>query len=135
VIVGFPGETDEDFDLTMQVVEEARFDQAFMFIFSPRPGTAAASMTDQFVPDDVIQERFARLVEVQNSVTFEKNLQMVGQTVEVLSEGPSKKRPDVATTRTRTGKLVHVAGEHPAGSFFDAHIDSAAQYHLMGSAV
>ncbi len=132
IIVGFPGETDEDFELTMEVIEEARFDQAFMFIFSPRPGTAAAKMTDRFVSDDVIQKRFQRLVETQNRISHERNLEMVGSTAEVLSEGPSKKRPEVATTRTRTGKLVHVDGHHPAGTFFDAHITDAGQHHLLG---
>jgi tRNA-2-methylthio-N6-dimethylallyladenosine synthase len=135
IIVGFPGETDADFDLTMEVVEEARFDQAFMFIFSPRPGTAAALMTDEFVPDEVIQERFARLIETQNRITHEKNLEMVGQTFEVLSEGPSKKRPEVATTRTRGGKVVHVEGEYPPGTLLEVRIDSAAQHHLVGSLV
>ncbi len=133
IIVGFPGETDEDFELTMEVVEEARFDQAFMFIFSPRPGTAAATMTDSFVPDEVIQQRFERLAETQNRISYERNREMVGQRAEVLAEGPSKKRPDVATTRTRTGKLVHVEGEYPAGEFLDVHITDAAQHHLLGS--
>ena len=100
VIVGFPGETDQDFDLTMEVIEEARFDQAFTFIFSPRPGTRAALMTDQFVPAEVIQERFGRLVEVQNRISEELNRKMVGSRMSVLSEGPSKKRSDVATTRS-----------------------------------
>lgn len=135
IIVGFPGETDDDFDLTMEVIEEARFDQAFMFIFSPRPGTAAALMTDDFVPDEVIQERFARLIETQNRITHEKNLEMVGQVLEVLSEGPSKKRPEVATTRTRGGKVVHVDGEYPSGAFLEVRIDSAAQHHLVGSLI
>ena len=133
IIVGFPGETDEDFDLTMEVVEEARFDQAFMFIFSPRPGTAAATMTDSFVPDEVIQQRFERLADTQNRISHELNREMVGRQVEVLAEGPSKKRPDVATTRTRTGKLVHVEGHHPAGDFLDVEITAAAQHHLLGS--
>jgi len=132
IIVGFPGETDEDFNMTMEVIEEARFDQAFMFIFSSRPGTAAAEMTDQFVPEDVIQERFERLIEAQNRIAGERNAEMVGQLVEVLSEGPSKKRDDVATTRTTTGKLVHVDGVIPAGTFLDVRIDSAAQHHLIG---
>ncbi len=135
IIVGFPGETDEDFDRTIEVVEEARFDQAFMFIFSARPGTAASLMTEDFVPDEVIRERFGRLMETQNRITQELNDQLVGSTVEVLSEGPSKKRPEVATTRTRTGKLVHVEGEHVSGTFFGAHIISAAQHHLVGRAV
>ncbi|MFP3881373.1 MAG: tRNA (N6-isopentenyl adenosine(37)-C2)-methylthiotransferase MiaB [Actinomycetota bacterium] len=135
VIVGFPGETDEDFALTMEVIEEARFDQVFMFKFSPRPGTAAAEMRDEFVPDDVIQERFDWLVDTQNRISGERNAEMVGQTVEVLSEGPSKKNPDVATTRTRTGKVVHVDGCHPSGTFLDVHLESAAMHHLVGTPV
>ncbi len=132
IIVGFPGETDEDFDLTMDVVEEARFDQAFMFIFSARPGTAAAEMSDRFVPQDVISTRFNRLVDVQNRISAEKNAELVGAEVEVLSEGPSKKNPEVATTRTRTGKLVHVPGLLEAGTFLVARIESAAMHHLNG---
>jgi tRNA-2-methylthio-N6-dimethylallyladenosine synthase len=132
VIVGFPGETDEDFELTMEVVEEACFDQAFTFIFSPRPGTAAAEMTDRFVPDDVIQERFDRLIETQHRISAERNAELVGSVVEVLSEGPSKKNEKVATTRTRGGKVVHVDGFHPSGSFLDVRLESAAMHHLTG---
>jgi tRNA-2-methylthio-N6-dimethylallyladenosine synthase len=135
VIVGFPGETDDDFEMTMEVVEEARFDQAFMFIFSPRPGTAAAALSDRFVPDDVIQSRFERLVEAQNRISSERNAAMVGDRVEVLSEGPSRKDPMVATTRTRTGKVVHVAGDRPPGTFLDVTIESAAMHHLVGAPV
>lgn len=135
IIVGFPGETDEDFEQTMEVVEQARFDQAFMFIFSPRPGTAAAEMTDHFVPADVIQERFNRLVESQNRISAERNAEMVGTTVEILSEGPSRKDPDVATTRTRTGKVVHVPGGYASGVFLDARIEAAAMHHLLGMPV
>ena len=132
VIVGFPGETDEDFEMTIQVVEEARFDQAFMFIFSPRPGTRAAEMTDDFVPRQAIKERFDRLVETQMRISLERNQEVVGDTFEVLSEGPSKKDQAVATTRTRSGKVVHVEGSHPAGSFLAARIESAAPHHLTG---
>jgi tRNA-2-methylthio-N6-dimethylallyladenosine synthase len=135
LIVGFPGETDDDFEETMEVVEEARFDQAFMFIFSPRPGTAAAEMSDAFVPADVIHERFNRLVETQNRISAELNAEMVGARVEVLSEGPSKKNPEVATTRTRTGKLVHVDGRHAPGTFLDVRVESAAMHHLVGSVI
>ena len=135
LIVGFPGETDEDFEMTMEVVEEAGFDQAFMFIFSPRPGTSAAAMSEQFVPDDVIQERFKRLVETQNRISGQKNQEMLGSRVEVLSEGPSRKNADVATTRTRTGKVVHVAGRHQPGSFLDVIVESAAMHHLVGAPI
>jgi tRNA-2-methylthio-N6-dimethylallyladenosine synthase len=135
VIVGFPGETEEDFEQTLEVVEEARFDYAFMFIFSPRPGTAAAKLSDEFVSDDVIRDRFARLVEIQNRISEEKNAELVDTTVEVLSEGPSRKIPEIATTRTRTGKVVHVAGEHRAGTFLRVAIAAAHQHHLVGSPV
>ncbi len=135
IIVGFPGETDEDFAMTMEVVETARFDAAFTFIFSPRPGTAAGNMTEDFVPAPVIQERFERLVALQDRISTEINQKLVGEVVGVLSEGPSRKRPDVATTRTRTGKIVSVAGEHSCGSFLNARIISAGHHSLIGEAV
>ncbi len=135
VIVGFPGETEDDFALTMEVVEEARFDSAFMFIFSPRPGTAASHMTDQFVPENVIRERFGRLSETQNRICGERNQELVGSTVEVLSEGPSRKDPLVATTRTRTGKVVHVPGTPAGGAFLEVEVRGAHQHHLVGSPV
>lgn len=133
VIVGFPGETDADFQATLDVVAEARFDSAFMFVFSPRPGTAAADLDDRFVPDEVIQERFARLMELQSSIGLEKNRELIGRTVEVLAEGPSKKDPTLTTTRTRGGKLVHVPGYLAEGTFATATITDAAKFHLLGS--
>lgn len=135
VIVGFPGETDADFEATMDVVEEARFDAAFTFVFSPRPGTAAAGMTSEFVPDDAIQERFDHLVAVQNRISSEKNQELVGTEVEVLSEGPSRKRPEVATTRTRTGKVVSVPGRHRSGDFLHVLVESAGHHSLTGRPV
>jgi tRNA-2-methylthio-N6-dimethylallyladenosine synthase len=104
-----------------------------MFIFSPRPGTAAAKMTDAFVPEEAIRERFARLSDLQNRISGEKNAELVGASLEVLSEGPSRKDHAVATTRTRTGKVVHVNGDHRAGAFIDVKIDEAHQHHLVGS--
>jgi tRNA-2-methylthio-N6-dimethylallyladenosine synthase len=135
VIVGFPGETDQDFQDTLDVLKEAEFDSAFMFIFSSRPGTRAADMAADFVPDDVIKERFGRLIEVQDRISHRRNREMVGRRVEVLSEGPSKRDLDMATTRTRTGKLVHVAGKHPSGSFFDVDVVASKPHHLLGSPV
>ena len=135
VIVGFPGETEEDFSATLALMAEARFDQAFMFIFSPRPGTRAATMVEQFVPHDVIQERFDRLVALQNRISLELNLAMVGQVVEGLAEGPSRKNEDVAATRTRGGKLVHIPGVYPPGTFVDILVTSAAPHHLIGQPV
>jgi tRNA-2-methylthio-N6-dimethylallyladenosine synthase len=135
VIVGFPGESDADFERTLEVVEEAGFDSAFMFIFSPRPGTAASRLEDRFVPDEVIRDRFSRLVEVQEASSRRRNEEMVGRVVEVLSEGPSRKDPRVATTRTRTGKLVHVPGPFEPGAFLDVRVDEARAHHLVGSPI
>jgi tRNA-2-methylthio-N6-dimethylallyladenosine synthase len=134
IIVGFPGETEEDFQGTLDVVAEARFDSAFMFIYSPRPGTPAAEMEDQVDPD-VAQERFERLVALQRAITLEKNEAMVGSVHELLSEGPSRKDAGVVTARTRGNKIVHVPGEFAAGTFLRARVDSAAPSHLMGTVV
>ncbi|MDX1448977.1 MAG: radical SAM protein, partial [Acidimicrobiia bacterium] len=135
IIVGFPGETDDDFQATLDVVSEARFDHAFMFIFSPRPGTAAAAMDNDFVDPAVVQERFQRLMEVQSVNGLASNRADVGRTMEVLAEGPSKKDPSVATTRTRTGKVVHLPGCYEPGTFIDATITEATQHYLVGSPV
>ena len=132
IIVGFPGETDADFEQTMEVIEEGQFDQAYMFIFSPRPGTAAAEMAESFVDADVIQTRFQRLVATQNAISRNRNERHVGTTMEVLAEGPSKKDPTVATTRSRGNKVVHVPGRYEPGTFLDVTIDTAAQHHLSG---
>jgi tRNA-2-methylthio-N6-dimethylallyladenosine synthase len=132
VIVGFPGETEEDFSGTLDVVAEARFDQAFMFIFSPRPGTRAAEMKELFVPPEVIQDRFDRLVDLQNRMSLVNNQNMVGRSYEVLAEGPSKKNSAVAATRTRGGKLVHLNGTFEPGTFLDVSITTAAPHHLIG---
>jgi tRNA-2-methylthio-N6-dimethylallyladenosine synthase len=131
IIVGFPGETGDDFAATLAVVEEARFDSAFMFQFSPRPGTPAADMPDH-VDQQVIKERFDRLVTLQNRITFEQNRARVGVTETVLVQGPSKKDPDVATTRTEGNRIVHVDGVYEPGTFFDVRITRAAPHYLEG---
>jgi tRNA-2-methylthio-N6-dimethylallyladenosine synthase len=135
IIVGFPGETEDDFAATLALVEDARFDQAFMFIFSPRPGTRAAEMTEKFVPPEVVQDRFDRLVRVQEHNSLQSNRAMVGRAFEVLAEGPSKKRASVAATRTRGGKLVHIDGWYEPGTFLDAVIERAAPHHVVGRPV
>ncbi len=135
IIVGFPGETEDDFAATLSLMAEERFDQAFMFIFSPRPGTRAAEMTDRFVPPDVIQERFERLAALQSQISLELNQALVGRVVEVLAEGPSRKDEEVATTRTRGGKVVHIRGQFRPGTFLDVLVTSAAPHHLIGHPV
>ena len=89
MIVGFPGETEDDFRETLEVVEEVRYDSAFTFIYSPRHGTEAAAMPDQ-VPDEVKHERLERLVEVVQRIAAERNAERVGSVEEVLVEGPSR---------------------------------------------
>jgi len=131
IIVGFPGETEDDFERTLNVVGASRFDSAFMFQYSPRPGTPAADMTDQVAPD-VVQERFDRLVEVQNAITFERNQARVGMVESVLTEGPSRKDPTVATTRSEGNRIVHVPGTFEPGRFIDLRITRAAPHYLEG---
>jgi tRNA-2-methylthio-N6-dimethylallyladenosine synthase len=131
VIVGFPGETEDDFQDTLDVVAEARFDSAFMFIYSPRPGTRAAEL-DGRVDPVIAQERFDRLVDLQQRVTLAKNESLVGETVGVLTEGPSRKNPDMATARTRTNKVVHFPGDPGPGRFLDVVVERAAPSHLIG---
>jgi tRNA-2-methylthio-N6-dimethylallyladenosine synthase len=134
IIVGFPGETEEEFRATLDVVAEAQFDSAFMFQYSPRTGTPAATMDGHIAPD-VIQERFERLVELQNGITFERNRKMEGGTYEVMVEGPSRKDPQMATARTRGNKLVHLPGSWRPGTVLDAEIVRAAPHHLMGRVI
>jgi len=130
VIVGFPGETEVDFRATLAVMEEARFDGAFMFVYSPRPGTPAASMERQVDPA-AAAERFARLADLQRRISLEKNRALVGREVEVLTEGPSRKDPQVAAARTRTNKVVHLPGAYPPGRFLNVVVEQAAPSHLM----
>ncbi len=132
IIVGFPGETEEDFQRTLEVVEEARFDQAFMFQYSPRPGTRAATMPDQ-VPKEVVQDRFDRLVALQERISLEVMREHVGRTVEVLVEGTGRKGG--VQGRTRTNKVVHLPGDLAPGTFVLARIVSAHPHHLVGEPV
>ena len=131
IIVGFPGETEQDFQDTLDVVAAARFDSAFTFQYSPRPGTPAATMPGH-IAKDVIQERFERLIELQNRITFENNVDQVGKIEEVLVEGPSKKNPNVATARTRGNRPVHVDGTFEPGSFMNVEVTRAAAHSLFG---
>jgi tRNA-2-methylthio-N6-dimethylallyladenosine synthase len=130
VIVGFPGETEHDFEQTLEVVERARFDSAFMFQYSPRPGTAAASYDEQ-VPKEVVQARFDRLVALQERISLEEARRQVGRTLEVLVEGPDKKGRSTQA-RTRTNRIVHLQEDASAGMFASATITRASAHHLSG---
>jgi len=133
IIVGFPGETEEDFLGTLDVVERARFDSAYTFQYSPRPGTRAATMPDH-VAADVVQERFDRLVALQNRITLERNQAQVGTTVEVLVEGAGKKGGSTQA-RTRGNRIVHLEHGLEPGTFVDVRVTGAAAHHLVGEAV
>jgi tRNA-2-methylthio-N6-dimethylallyladenosine synthase len=132
IIVGFPDETEEDFRATLEVVGAARFDQAYTFQYSPRPGTSAATMEGQ-VPKEVVQDRFDRLVALQESISLERMRGLVGQAVEVLVEGVGRKGG--VQGRTRTNKVVHLPGDHAPGTFLQARIVSAHPHHLTGELV
>jgi len=137
IIVGFPGETDSDFEATLAVVEEARYDAAYTFVFSPRPGTEAATMTDQFVPPDVTRERMDRLTSAVERSALAQHEARVGVTEEVLVEGPSKTDASVWSGRTRHNKLLHfrpIADTAP-GDLVSARVTSAAPHWLRGDMV
>lgn len=132
IIVGFPGETDADFEDTLDLVKRVRFDNAYTFIYSPRRGTPAARWQDP-TPPDVKKERLQRLMDLQYSISLEKNRELVGSRVEVLVEGPSKKDPKILSSRTRTAKLVLFPG--PAtlkGHFALVEVTGAHTWTLEG---
>jgi tRNA-2-methylthio-N6-dimethylallyladenosine synthase len=137
VIVGFPGETEEDFAETMRVVEAGRYDQAFTFIYSPREGTPAANMPGQ-VPREVSLERFDRLVAAIQASALAKNLPYAGRCERILVEGASKRDPRVLLGRTASNKVVHAPvpeGTRPdefAGRFLDVDIEEAQTWFLLG---
>jgi tRNA-2-methylthio-N6-dimethylallyladenosine synthase len=140
IIVGFPGETEADFEETLQVVAEAQYDSAYTFIFSPRPGTRAARMEDDFLPAEVVAERFDRLRVVVERSALAKHEGRVGRTERVLVEGPSRKDPAMLSGRTRQGKLAHFApmAGRPApamGALADVVITGAAPHHLRSQLV
>jgi tRNA-2-methylthio-N6-dimethylallyladenosine synthase len=135
IIVGFPGETDDDFLRTLEVVDEAAYDAAYTFVFSPRPGTPAAEMSDALVPTEVSQDRMRQLVEVVERHALRRHQARVGRDEEVLVDGPSKKDPSVLAGRTRQNKLVHFAapgGAGEPGTLVDVRITAAAPHWLRG---
>ena len=135
LIVGFPGERDDDFDETLEVVAACDFDSAYTFIFSPREGTRGASMTSQFIPEDVIKSRFERLKEVLDRSALRKHEGRVGRCEEVLVEGPSRRNERMLSGRTRQGKLIHFAQVDEtlrAGSLVMVDVTHGAPYHLLG---
>jgi tRNA-2-methylthio-N6-dimethylallyladenosine synthase len=165
IIVGFPGETEADFAATLDLVERARFDSAFTFQYSPRPGTEAATMPDQ-VPPDVVKDRFQRLLQLQERISLDANRALVATEVELLVEqSASKTDPTRMSGRTRTNKLCHFpapaadggghhragvegpraggrvadpaagVGEVAPGDLVTVRVEQAAPHHLVGGPV
>jgi tRNA-2-methylthio-N6-dimethylallyladenosine synthase len=140
LIVGFPGEGDADFEETMRVVERARYDAAFTFIYSPRKGTPAAEMDGQ-VAREVVQPRFDRLVAAIQASALAKNLPIVSTVQTVLLEGPSKRDPNVLMGRTGGNKVVHVplpegaTADRLAGTLVEVRIDDAQTWFCMGTLI
>ncbi len=132
VIVGFPGETERDFEETLEVVEEVRYDGAFTFVYSPRQGTEAALSPDQ-VPEHVKKGRIERLVDVVQRIAYERNLERLGRTEQVLVEGPSRTDPTVLRGRTRRNITVNFVGSSVAGELVDVRIDGATSTTLKGT--
>ena len=140
IIVGFPGETEEDFQDTLDVVEKARFSSAFTFQYSARPGTPAATMSDQ-IPPEVVTERYQRLIALQERICLEENTRLVGTDVELLvaaGEGRKNAATGRMTGRARDGRLVHFAvGDRTdvrPGDIVTSTITEAAPHHLIADA-
>jgi tRNA-2-methylthio-N6-dimethylallyladenosine synthase len=134
-IVGFPGETDRDFDATMQLIEELEYDQSFSFIFSPRPGTPAASFPDDLAPQ-VKKERLTRLQERVSAQAARISSRMVGTVQRILVEGPSKRNQSELAGRTENNRVVNFDGDtRLVGRFADVVITEALSNSLRGRVV
>lgn len=133
IIVGFPGETEEDFQDTLDLVEKVRFDGAFTFIYSPRTGTPAAKIEDP-IPESDKKQRLTRLIEIQNQISLEKSQAYIGTLSEVLAEGVSEKNPDFWSGRNTQNKLIHFkpANKIKPGDLAVVRITGAQTFTLEG---
>jgi tRNA-2-methylthio-N6-dimethylallyladenosine synthase len=132
VIVGFPGETDAQFEASCALLEELRFDKVHVAAYSPRPGTIAYRKLEDDVSEPAKKARLQRIEEIQARIATEINARLLGATLDVLIEGEDKGRPH---GRTRTGKIVHIDGEAQAGDLVDARIDKTSPWSLQGTLV
>ena len=135
IIVGFPGETDEEFEMTLDMLKKVEFDMLYSFIYSPRKGTPAAEMECQ-IPKEVQNKRFEQLLKVQNEISLNKNQTLVGKKVRVLCDGESKTNPNVYSGRTEQAKIVFFEGiEEDVGQFVDIKITKAEAFALYGDKI
>ena len=134
-IVGFPGETEEDFLETLKLVKEVEFDSAYSFLYSVREGTKAANMVDQ-IDYKIKHDRFQRLSDTMNEISLEKNKSLIGQSVKVLVEDVSKNNPNILTGRTEEFKIVHIEGDDSLiGTIVDVKIDKVTTFTLTGTII
>jgi tRNA-2-methylthio-N6-dimethylallyladenosine synthase len=131
LIVGFPGETEEDFRETLETVQQVSFDGAFTFVYSPRAGTEAAALDDQ-IPEEVKHARIERLIEVVQRVAAVRNTERIGRVEEVLVEGPSRTDPAVLRGRTRRNTTVNFTGTATPGELVDVRVEDASSTTLRG---
>ena len=135
IIVGFPGETEEDFQETLDLVKECEFDSAYTYLYSVREGTKAAEMEDQ-VPDDVKHIRFNKLLDILYPIGLKKNQEILGQTLEVLVEDISKNNEEVLSGRSRNSKLVHFKGDkNLIGKIVKVKIENCTTFTLEGTMI
>lgn len=135
IIVGFPGETEEDFQETLDLVKECEFDSAYTYLYSVREGTKAAEMEDQ-VPDDVKHIRFNKLLDILYPIGLKKNQEILGQTLEVLVEDISKNNEEVLSGRSRNSKLVHFKGDKDLiGKIVKVKIENCTTFTLEGTMI
>jgi tRNA-2-methylthio-N6-dimethylallyladenosine synthase len=133
--VGFPGETEEDFEETLDVVRQVRYDSAFTFIYSKRTGTPAAAMENQ-VPEDVVKDRFDRLLALVQEISREESARFEGKTMEALVEGVNEQDPHLVTGRLSSNLLVHFPGTSAdVGRILPVHLDVCKGFYYMGTPV
>lgn len=132
IIIGFPGETEADFEATLEVAAAAEYDLAYTFVFSPREGTEAAEFSNEFIPKEVTKERMERLRAVTERSSTKKNQERVGRIEEVIVEGPSRKTPGVVSGRTRQNKILHFEGDLRTGSLAHVEVTEARNHYLLG---
>ena len=134
IIVGFPGETDADFERTLEVAAEVRFDNAYTFVYSPRSGTEAAELVQRFVPAKISAERMERLRRVIERTSLKGNESRIGHEEEVIVEGQSKRDSEMLTGRTRHNRLVHFPAQEKIrpGSYAQVRVTEARTFNLVG---
>jgi tRNA-2-methylthio-N6-dimethylallyladenosine synthase len=135
IMIGFPGETEEEFLDTLSLMREVRYDSSFDFVYSPRKGTPAASMPDQ-IPEDVKQQRIMQIVALQSALTFESNLRNVGKTELILIEGKSSRDPSMIAGKTDGGVMVNCRGDISlVGEIIPVKITEAKKTTLIGERI